>query len=622
MKTSGVLRSPILFGWFIDDTVTDNLLGIIKLIESLGISFLVLNLNTYKNAVDSPDDTKFVPLGGSDLALSSGYWAQRIVSFISQSDLDVLKFELNWASYVGVRSIVVDLSSALSFESGEDIMDRVAKLSQVLISSLSLPNMPTVHIALYASQESWDIWRMVYELCNYSPRLKVALILRNLAVDEIKRWIAEPLKFAILDSNSFVKLHDRCMVAEEIKGFLSHLLELGVKVVLHSEFDYKNLIQEFVCEIFNEEIANIPLTVEEAIKAVKRLQASLNPLSKREIHSHNYFDLLQMPLQPLRDHLASSTYEEFERCDTKYDIFEIAVERWLEANPTVDKPVTYILGAGRGPLVQGTLNAFRSKGIRDYSVYALEKNPYAILTLKHRIKDGVDGWDKVQLIFGDMRDFVPKEPADLIISELLGSFGDNELSPECLYEVEAIFDKHFPNHKHAHYIPQSYTSFLTPIYAPQIWGKLHSLGDNKCFHTPYVVALRSYYNIAVDSGHLPCFSFGHPSRAGNMECERYKQLRFIAKNDSVLHGFAGYFSFTLHGDLEMSILPGRSDDVKSWFPMYFPIEKAIGVQKSQVVTLHIWRKCDGTRVWYEWAVTTPSASAIHNVNGFAYSISC
>jgi hypothetical protein len=39
---------------------------------------------------------------------------------------------------------------------------------------------------------------------------------------------------------------------------------------------------------------------------------------------------------------------------------------------------------------------------------------------------------QVDLLFGDMRSIVPPELADIIVSELLGSFGDNELSPECL----------------------------------------------------------------------------------------------------------------------------------------------------------------------------------------------
>lgn len=36
------------------------------------------------------------------------------------------------------------------------------------------------------------------------------------------------------------------------------------------------------------------------------------------------------------------------------------------------------------------------------------------------------------LLFGDMRSVEIPEKADILVSELLGSFGDNELSPECL----------------------------------------------------------------------------------------------------------------------------------------------------------------------------------------------
>ena len=40
--------------------------------------------------------------------------------------------------------------------------------------------------------------------------------------------------------------------------------------------------------------------------------------------------------------------------------------------------------------------------------------------------------DKVQIFHGDMRVIELPEKADILVSELLGSFGDNELSPECL----------------------------------------------------------------------------------------------------------------------------------------------------------------------------------------------
>ena len=42
-------------------------------------------------------------------------------------------------------------------------------------------------------------------------------------------------------------------------------------------------------------------------------------------------------------------------------------------------------------------------------------------------------WEgRVTIVSTDMRLWQPEEKADLVVSELLGSFGDNELSPECL----------------------------------------------------------------------------------------------------------------------------------------------------------------------------------------------
>lgn len=43
----------------------------------------------------------------------------------------------------------------------------------------------------------------------------------------------------------------------------------------------------------------------------------------------------------------------------------------------------------------------------------------------------------------DMREWAAPEKADIIVSELLGSFGDNELSPECLDGAQ-----HFLKGKH------------------------------------------------------------------------------------------------------------------------------------------------------------------------------
>jgi predicted RNA methylase len=69
------------------------------------------------------------------------------------------------------------------------------------------------------------------------------------------------------------------------------------------------------------------------------------------------------------------------------------------------------------------------------SLGALFAHPLiSALPLKSRLQErqALEWGGSVEIIFGDMRTLDVPEPADIIVSELLGSFGDNELSPECL----------------------------------------------------------------------------------------------------------------------------------------------------------------------------------------------
>lgn len=116
----------------------------------------------------------------------------------------------------------------------------------------------------------------------------------------------------------------------------------------------------------------------------------------------------------------------------------------LTADPF--KRVIALAGAGRGGLVSRCLAAFERSNRRGI-VYAIEKNPSAFVTSArvllflvsideplHRLQARKEAeWgDKVQILHGDMRVIEIPEKADILVSELLGSFGDNELSPECL----------------------------------------------------------------------------------------------------------------------------------------------------------------------------------------------
>lgn len=104
-------------------------------------------------------------------------------------------------------------------------------------------------------------------------------------------------------------------------------------------------------------------------------------------------------------------------------------------------------------------------------------------------------YSKVKLLLGDMRSLEIPEKADILVTELLGSFGDNELSPECLdgavrflkrecnfcqitIAAEILFQPMvFQYHHHTrpiwrHYLRPSYTTKPGPERTIRAW-KLH-----------------------------------------------------------------------------------------------------------------------------------------------------
>ena len=102
----------------------------------------------------------------------------------------------------------------------------------------------------------------------------------------------------------------------------------------------------------------------------------------------------------------------------------------------LDEPIVVMyFGAGRGPLIRKAISAAKKQNV-PVKVIALDKNPNAIITLRNMIYEE-QLQDKVTLISGDMRKINAEGlRGDILMSELLGSFGDNELSPECLIPTE------------------------------------------------------------------------------------------------------------------------------------------------------------------------------------------
>lgn len=87
-----------------------------------------------------------------------------------------------------------------------------------------------------------------------------------------------------------------------------------------------------------------------------------------------------------------------------------------------------------------------------------------------------------------------------IILTSTGSFGDNELSPECLdYANHLIKDDGIS-------IPKSYTSYISPVMCPRLWGLARASEREPSqarttfiphpLETPWVVYLQNKYEVA------------------------------------------------------------------------------------------------------------------------------
>ncbi|KAJ5636218.1 uncharacterized protein N7484_009531 [Penicillium longicatenatum] len=430
---------------------------------------------------------------------------------------------------------------------------------------------------------------------------------------------------------------------------------------------------------------------------LRNLQQRQPPRTPIERFGTGYQDYLQAPLQPLTVNLESITYEVFEKDPIKYEWYEKAIckalKDWAEQKKPTSHPdgkvILAVVGAGRGPLVTRAIKASAEAGV-EIDLWVVEKNQNAFVLLQRHNETIWDG--KVTLVQSDMRSwkgpqvrkqtiagdnenvgeslgiqdsllYTPKngdnDPGrttdfsgsktselsythvDIVVSELLGSFADNELSPECLDGVNDLI-----NPVHGISIPASYSAHFTPVSAPKLHSDVmnQTVSNPAAPETPYVVMLHAIdflsttdsdsanqiaANRSSGSGNITAatefptplvktaWSFSHPnpnipvqspsqSTISNAHNVRQTRLSFPAQNRGTCHGLAGYFETVLYGDVELSTNPvtmeEKSASMISWFPIYFPLKTPLNVPDNGEIVVTMYRQTDNRKVWYEWMV--------------------
>lgn len=573
----------------------------------------------------------------SDMAISSQDWSTLVVGKLSpwlqldsanemvrKNSEKAFMQEVNYASHLSIPAIMISLQSSSAWNLTRTLyeyMQGQCSHNLWIHVPMKAPSDCCQDTSLVATnteastangleetpwlEDTWIWWNSLRTLCDNNKRLCVVL---ELSADlpspaVIDRWCSEPLKAVVLPTNLFLTNRKGFPVlARSHQVILKRFMRLGAQVVMsgtcrHAE---KGMVAY--------------------IQYLEYLWKTQDPLDSVSQFARGYEDYLQCPLQPLMENLESQTYEVFEKDPIKYKRYQEAIGRaLLDRVPPEERAtrttVIMVLGSGRGPLVSATLRAANEDVNCKVKVYAVEKNPNAVVTLE-TLKQEVWG-DSVTVVSCDMRVWQAPEKADIIVSELIGSFSDNELSPECLDGAQRFLKEDSIS------IPSSYTSYLSPLSSSKLWNEVRSSnpGPGKhheaAFEMPYVVHLHNVRTLAEPQ---PVFTFDHPNwqMADN---NRYCMNEFDIALDATIHGFAGYFHCTLYKDVFISIVPAtHSPGMFSWFPMYFPLKEPQFITAGSRIRVHFWRINNGKNVWYEWCTSAPHLTSIHNVKGRSYTI--
>lgn len=553
----------------------------IESLRSRGYAFNAIEVS-HESEVDAPG---VAILQSDDL--------HSIDSLIRQDSVTKLSLDIGWTQYRSIGSVVVrgPLIQQHALVYAQSIAP-ILKAHPYLELSILLPLCPTPMIDEAPENDdetlsTWEIWDTIRSVCEYSPRLHVALDIpaRLPSIETQSRWLSEDVRQLFLSAATFlVNSKGYPVLSKAHQAYVQAACKYGPAIVLQDIDRHQRLGGE-----------------DAYLQYLRYLLKNAPEATALEAAAPGYADFLQQPLQPLQDNLSSSTYEIFERDPVKYAQYEQAILHALHDRPRNTHTFVAVVGAGRGPLVDCCLRAATDSDT-PITLFAIEKNPHAVQGLRKRLRNDWKG--RVTLVETDMREWQPEEFIDILVSELLGSFGDNELSPECLDGVQ-----HVLNPASGISIPSRYTPFVTPLMTPKIYQGLRN-ATAEARETPYVVLLSQCSFLAPNFE--PLWHFYHPSEQPSnpedrqLRNKRYGKAEFFCASKGVCHGVAGYFESILYGDVELSTVPNtidiKSPDMVSWFPIYFPITKAIYVPAGSTIELHFWRETDCKKVWYEYYI--------------------
>ena len=486
-----------------------------------------------------------------------------------RSDTNVAA-QMGWANHAGFYAVLLDFS-----------LLPLTSLCSLISDFMHAhpPESSVTRVWIQCRPADWNRWNKLRVATAHPTKLAVLLDLSDGLTEFSDVWFGEPV----------------------------------AAVLLPDQFIDKTVFLRFLRQN-TQPIVSSP----ELIPTVVSMFKDFPPLEPHESYIAPYHDTLQLPLQPLRDEMENVVYETFESDAKKYDLYKEAIVKSI--TKLSGKCHIAVVGAGRGGLVDAAIAAIKSlrpDDMSNFTITCVEKNRFAALTLTNKLQKqwNIPNGPMISVQNTDMRDWKPTIKVDILVSELLGSLGDNEASPECLND--SVMNQLCPLKGVS--IPYRYFSTLEPVSAHKPWTRVREMDK---FQTPLVALFHTFYRPSHE-GPQTLFEFIHDPTVPSASFDRSQTLTWVSKSDTLIHGFAGYFHSDLdaQGSVVMSTDPRTaSPTMVSWFPAFLPLQVPVFVRAGEEIQLYVRRRSTKVKMWIEWTLLDPLVQPTNNVDGSHHSV--
>lgn len=282
----------------------------------------------------------------------------------------------------------------------------------------------------------------------------------------------------------------------------------------------------------------------------------------------------------------------------------VRMTAYQTAIQTVVRPddVVVDIGTGSGVLAFFALQAGAGR------VYAIERQP--VIKAAARLAELNGFADRITFIRGISQNVELPEQADVVISEILGSFGIEENVCRFVPDIRERFLK--PG---GVLLPAWLELYLVPVEAPDVWGDelqrwshLHGLdfsavGQEKHM-TPHVADCSSA-RLLAEPARLVRYDFEQVTGAP----EWYDfQATCTAAHAGTMHGSVGYFKTGLASDVVLSTAPDAP--LTHWKQRFFALAEPVNVEPGDQIACRV--KFRLNHLWYWQAAVHRNGATIAN----------